>query len=110
MLGNLGNLGALMKKAQEAQARAAQIQEELATLEIRGEAGGGLVVCSFSGTKEVLDVQIDGAKLGLDAEDSERLQDAVRAAAQAALAEVDRRAAAAMDEITEGLPIPKGLL
>lgn len=104
-----GNLGNLMKQVQEAQKKASQIQEELSATVIESSAGGGLVTCRFTGTKELLDVTIDGAKLGLEPDDAELLQDAVLAALQEALRTVDERAKEAMSEMTEGLPIPPGM-
>ena len=71
-------------------------------------SAGGLVTCRVNGVKEILDLTIDGAKLGLDPDDAELLQESVLAAVQGALRAADERAKAAMEEITGGLPIPPG--
>lgn len=103
-----GNLGNLMKQVQQAQKKAAKVQDELAETTIESSAGGGLVTCRVNGVKELLDLTIDGAKLGLDPDDTELLQDSVLAAVQEALRAADEKAKAAMEEITGGLPIPPG--
>ena len=102
-----GNLGNLMKQVQQAQKKAAKIQDELAELTLEASAGG-LVTCRVNGVKEILDLTIDGAKLGLDPDDAELLQESVLAAVQEALRAADEQAKAAMEEITGGLPIPPG--
>jgi DNA-binding YbaB/EbfC family protein len=40
---NKGGLGALMKQAQQMQENMKRVQEELATIEVEGQSGAGLV-------------------------------------------------------------------
>jgi DNA-binding YbaB/EbfC family protein len=104
----LGNLGGMMKQLQEAQRKAARMQEELAQVRLEASAGG-LVTCTVDGTGQVLDIRIDTAKLGLDAEDGELLQDAVLAAVQEAIATAQENAQRALADLTGGLKLPGGL-
>ena len=76
----MGNLGNLMKQAMEAQKKAEQLKEELANVRIDAEAAGGLVKVVVNGVSELLEITIDGAKLGLEPDDVELLQDAIMAA------------------------------
>ena len=54
-----GALGDMMKKAQEMQENMQKAQRELATKEVTGEAGGGMVTVLMRGTHEVNRVNID---------------------------------------------------
>jgi DNA-binding protein YbaB len=47
------DLGGLMKKAQEMQAKMAEAQERLETLEVTGEAGAGLVKLTLTAKGEM---------------------------------------------------------
>ena len=58
-LGNLANIGALMKQAQEMGGKMQALQEELKTKRATGAAGGGLVEVEVNGLGEVLAVRID---------------------------------------------------
>jgi DNA-binding YbaB/EbfC family protein len=69
---------ALLKQAQAMQAQMAEAQEKLASTELTGTAGGGLVTATVSGTGEVLALKIDAK--AVDPEDVETLEDLVVAA------------------------------
>ncbi|MDX6215091.1 MAG: nucleoid-associated protein EbfC [Frankiales bacterium] len=69
---------ALLKQAQAMQAQMAEAQEKLASTELTGTAGGGLVTATVSGTGEVLALKIDVK--AVDPEDVETLEDLVVAA------------------------------
>ena len=58
-LGNLANIGALMKQAQEMGGRMQALQEQLKTKRATGSAGGGLVEVEVNGLGEALAVRID---------------------------------------------------
>ncbi len=53
------NLGAMMKQAQEMQARMTEMQESLAAMEVEGSSGGGMTRVRLNGKSEVLAVAID---------------------------------------------------
>ncbi len=59
MFGGKGGLGNLMKQAQEMQKNMQAAQEEIAQMEITGEAGGGMVKVVMTGKHELVKVDID---------------------------------------------------
>jgi nucleoid-associated protein EbfC len=78
------NIKQLMKQAQQMQE---QMQARLATVEVEGTAGGGMVKAKMSGSKELLSITID--KEAVDPNDVEMLQDLVKAAINEATRKVD---------------------
>ena len=78
------NIKQLMKQAQQMQE---QMQQKLATIEVEGSAGGGMVKAKMSGSKELLAVTID--KEAVDPNDVDMLQDLVKAAVNEAARKVD---------------------
>ncbi|NUP98960.1 MAG: YbaB/EbfC family nucleoid-associated protein [Armatimonadetes bacterium] len=104
----MGNLGNLMRQAQEAQKKAEAMKDELAEKRLTSVAAGGLVTCVVNGLGELVEVTIDGAKLGLEAEDTELLQDAILAAAHDGAAQASEESAKLMAAITGGLKLPPG--
>ena len=78
------NIKQLMKQAQQMQE---QMQARLATVEVEGSAGGGMVKARMSGSKELLSITID--KEAVDPNDVEMLQDLVKAAINEATRKVD---------------------
>ena len=56
-----GQIAGLMKQAQQMQEKMKVAQEQLAALEVTGQAAGGLVKVSISGKYEMKRVQIDPA-------------------------------------------------
>src|SRR4051794_41583655 len=80
------NMQQLMKQAQQMQQQLMAAQQELATVEVEGSAGGGLVRATMTGGGELTAVTI--APEAVDPDDIETLQDlvvaAVRDAARAA--------------------------
>jgi len=83
-LKNLGNLGDLMKKAQEMQDQVRKLQEELAAKHVTAEAGGGMVQATVNGRMELVKLRIDKGKI--DVNDTEMLEDVIVAAVHAAQA------------------------
>ncbi len=96
-LGNLGDLGSLMKGAQEMQRRLAELQEQLGDMIVDGEAGGGLVRVVANCRSEVLNVEIDPTLL--DGGDREMLQDFVAAATNLAMSKAKEASQEKMNEI-----------
>ncbi len=78
------NLKKLMKEAQKAQAKAAEIQARLAETEVVGSAGGGLVRVVANGHGQILGVEIQPD--AVDPDDVEALADLVLVAIQDAQA------------------------
>ena len=100
------DLGSLMKQAQKMQAQMQQAQEELATLEVNGEAGGGLVQICMTCKHEVRKLTIDPSLLG---DDREMLEDVLVAALNDTLRKVDRTVQDKLGGMTAGLGLPSGL-
>lgn len=58
-----GNIGDMMKQAQKMQAKMAEVQEKLTTLEVEGTSGGGLVKIQADGQGTIKEVKIDPSLL-----------------------------------------------
>ena len=101
-----GNLNNLMKQAQAMQANMQKAQEEIAALEVVGEAGGGMVKVTMSGRHEARRVQIEPAVIG---EDREMLEDLIAAAINDAVHKVEARVQEKMGSLTAGLQLPPGM-
>lgn len=101
------NLGQLMKQAQEVQSRMAELQEKLASLEIEGRSGGGMVRVTLNGKGDVRRVKIEPSLLR--PEEAEVIEDLVVAAAADARAKVERVSSEEMAKVTGGLQLPPGM-
>ena len=101
------DLMGMMKQAQELQARVQKMQEELAALELEGQAGAGLVRVTLNGKGEMRGLKIDPSLLKPD--EAEILEDLVIAGFQDAKSKVEQAMQSKMQEITGGLPLPPGL-
>ena len=97
----------LMGKAKEMQAKFQGMQEELATIEASGQAGGGLVTVTLSGKFEMKSLKIDPSLFKED--EVEILEDLVLAAHNDAKAKVEAVMQEKTRELTAGLPIPPGM-
>jgi DNA-binding YbaB/EbfC family protein len=104
-----GGLGNLMKQAQQMQEQMQrqleQAQHELASLEVTGEAGGGMVKVVMTGRHDVRRVQIDPALLG---DDREMLEDLLAAAVNDAVRKVETTTQEKMSGLTSGFNLPPG--
>lgn len=103
-LGNLANLGSLMKTAQEMRTKMQSLGEELKAKRVAGTAGGGLVEVEVNGLKEVLSVRIDPSLI--EKQDREMIEDLLPAAFNAAAKKAEELHAQAMASLTGGLDLP----
>ena len=103
---NKGGLGALMKQAQQMQENMRRVQEELATIEVEGQSGAGLVKVTMTCKHVVKRVAIDPSLLG---EDQDMLEDLVMAAVNDAVGRAEATAQEKMAGFTTGLNLPPGL-
>lgn len=101
-----GGLGNLMRQAQKIQADMAKAQEELANMEITGQAGGGLVSVVMSGKHEVRRVTIDDSLL---TDDRDMLEDLVAAAINDAVHRVEQTMKEKFAGLTTGMGLPPGV-
>ena len=76
-------------------------QEELASTEVEGTAGGGLVAATVSGAGELLGLRID--RSAIDPDDPETLADLILAAVRDANARAGELAQRAMGPLSQGL-------
>jgi DNA-binding YbaB/EbfC family protein len=97
------DLGELMAKAREVQARLAEVQRELAGRRVEGSAGGGMVTAVASGELRILEVRIEPSLL--EGGDREMIQDLTAAAVNAALASAQRLVQEEMQRASAGLTI-----
>ena len=96
----------LMKQAQQLQERIGSTQQALERLEVRGEAGGGLVSVTINGRYEVGAVRIEPSLLR---EQHEVIEDLVAAAVNDALRRLGQQRREALSEITGGMGLPPGM-
>ena len=101
-----GGLGGLMKQAQMMQENMKKLQEQLAQMEIEGQAGSGLVKVVMTGRHEVKRVTIDPKLLS---EDKDMLEDLVAAAVNDAVRKIEATTQEKMSAATAGLPLPPGM-
>ncbi|MDR3126233.1 MAG: YbaB/EbfC family nucleoid-associated protein [Rickettsiales bacterium] len=99
------DINTLVRQAKEMQNRVRIAQEELAKVEIEGEAGGGLVKVTMTGAKAVRRVAIDDKTM----DDKDTLEDLLAAAFNNAKDRADEIATATMEEATGGMDLPAGL-
>lgn len=101
------DLFGMMKQVQQMQERAQRLQEDLAAMEVGGEAGGGLVRVVLNGKGDLRSIKIDPSLM--KPEETEILEDLVIAATSDAKAKVEVQMKDKMQELTGGLPLPPGL-
>jgi len=101
-----GQLGALMKQAQQMQENMRKAQEELANIEVEGQSGAGLVKLVMTCKFKVKKIAIDPSLLG---EDKDMLEDLLMAAMNDAVAKAEATTQAKMAGFTAGLNLPPGM-
>lgn len=106
-LGQLGDMGKIMKQAQEMQTRMAEAQSRLDDIEVTGEAGAGLVTVTATAKGEVRGLSIDPTLF--NPEEREVVEDLIVAAIKDAQSRAQDAAQAEMGKVTEGLDLPPGM-
>ena len=81
------NIQAMMKQAQKMKEQMEEAQEELEDEEVTGTSGGGMVVVTMNGKKELQGISIK--KEAVDPDDVEMLEDLVLAAFNEAMEKAD---------------------
>ena len=101
-----GNIGQLMKQAQQMQENMRRMQEQLGTLEVEGQSGAGMVKVQMTCKHEVKRVVIDPSLVG---DDREMLEDLLVAAAfNDAARKVESTIAEKTSGMMAGLGLPAG--
>ncbi len=101
------NIGQIMKQAQQMQAKMAELQEQLADLEVDGAAGGDMVQVTMNGKGALRAVKIDPSLINAD--DAEVLEDLIVAAVNDAKGKVETLVSEEMQKLTGGLNLPPGM-
>lgn len=98
-------LAGLMKQAQAMQDNVKKMQDHLATIEVEGQSGAGLVKVTMTCKNDVKRVVIDPSLL---ADDKDMLEDLVAAAFNDAVRKAEALSSEKMASVTAGLPLPPG--
>lgn len=98
-------IGDLMKQAQKLQEQMQKTQDELATLQVCGESGAGLVKVTMTGRHDVKRVEIDPTLLQ---EEKEMLEDLLAAAVNDAVRRVEEASRDKISGLSAGLNLPGG--
>jgi nucleoid-associated protein EbfC len=101
-----GQLAGLMKQAQAMQENLKRAQDELALVEVEGQAGAGLVKVTMTCKNDVKRVSIDPSLL---ADDKDMLEDLVAAAFNDAVRRAEAVSQERMSKLTAGMPLPPGM-
>jgi nucleoid-associated protein EbfC len=100
-----GGLAGLMKQAQQMQENMKRMQEQLATVEVEGQAGAGMVRVVMTCRYDVKRVVIDDSLLK---DDKEMLEDLVAAAFNDAVRKVEATTQERLGGMTAGMGLPPG--
>lgn len=111
-LGNLANLGSMLKQAQQMGSKIQDFNQRLKSQRATGTAGGGLVTVEVDGTGEVLSCRIDPSLLGSAGKDNstatadrELLEDLLPPAINQAMTKVRSLQADAVQSMTEAFDL-----
>ena len=101
-----GGLAGLMKQAQQMQENMKRMQEELATIEVEGQSGSGMVKVVMTCRHEVKRVTIDAS---LMKDDKDMLEDLIALAMNDAVRHVEATTQEKMGGMTAGMGLPPGM-
>ncbi len=97
----------LMQQAGQIQQKMQAMQEEMAAMEIEGQAGAGLVKVVLNGKGDMRSVRIDPDLMKPG--EGEMVEDLIVAAHKDARGKVEAAMAERMKDVTGGLPLPPGM-
>ena len=100
-----GGLGGLMKQAQMMQENMKKAQEQLASIEVEGQSGGGMVKVVMTCRNDVKRVTIDASVM----DDKEMLEDLFAAAVNDAVRKAEATSQEKMSGLTAGMQLPPGM-
>ncbi|TFH06605.1 MAG: YbaB/EbfC family nucleoid-associated protein [Nitrosomonadales bacterium] len=99
-------LGTLMKQAQQMQENMKNMQEQLATVEVEGQSGAGMVTVVMTCRYDIKRVNIDDS---LMSNDKDMLEDLLAAAVNDAVRRVESTTQERMAGIAAGMGLPPGM-
>ena len=97
-----GGMAGLMKQAQQMQENMKKMQDQLASVEVEGQSGAGMVKVQMTCKYDVRRVSIDESVM----DDKEMLEDLVAAALNDAVRKVEAATQEKMASVTAGLNLP----
>ena len=100
-----GGIAGLMKQAQQMQENMKKMQDQLASVEVEGQSGAGMVKVQMTCKYDVRRVSIDDSVM----DDKEMLEDLVAAALNDAVRKVETTTQEKMSGFTAGLNLPPGM-
>ncbi|WP_407644501.1 YbaB/EbfC family nucleoid-associated protein [Chachezhania sediminis] len=106
-LGGLGDMAKMMSAAKEMQTKMVELQEEMARMNVVGEAGAGLVTATCTAKGELKALDIDPSILV--ATEKEMVEDLILAAIKDAQQKAQVRHQQEMEKLTESLGLPKDM-
>jgi len=95
-----GGMGNLLKQAQKMQKEMEIAQEELASIEVEGSAGGGMISVRANAKMQILSIKIEPDVLK---DDVDMVEDLVLAAVNQALNNAQEAANSRMSQVTGGM-------
>jgi nucleoid-associated protein EbfC len=106
-LGGLGDMAGMLKKAQEMQAKMADLQEGLHSIYVTGESGAGLVKATATAKGELTALDIDPSIFNPN--EKEVVEDLILAAIKDAQAKAQERSNEEVRKITDELGLPANM-
>ena len=104
MSGTFGDMGNLLRQAQEMHRQMEKTREELRKTQLEGSAGGGAVRVAVNGEGQVLKIEI--SKEALESRDKALLEDLVLAAVRDGLSRASTLREERLSKISGGLSLP----
>ncbi|MEQ1526282.1 MAG: YbaB/EbfC family nucleoid-associated protein [Gallionella sp.] len=101
-----GGLGGMMKQAQQMQQNMQKVQAELASVEVEGQAGSGMVKVTMTCGHEVRRVSLDDSLLS---DDKDMLEDLIVLALNDAMKNAEAASQQRMSGFTAGMGLPPGM-
>ena len=101
-----GGIGQLMKQAQKMQADMQKAQEEMATITVVGQSGGGMVKITMTCKHQVQAIDIEDS---LGGDDKEMREDLITAAFNDAVRKVEETVQERFSGMASGMSLPPGM-
>ena len=101
---DLGQMGGMLKQAQEMQKKIADMQAEVAKRTVSATSGGGMVTATANGAYELVSIKFE--KEVINPDDPDMLADLVLAACNEAIKKAQDLVAQEMSKLTGGLNLP----
>ncbi len=101
---NIGQLGGLLKHAQELQKQVKQMQESLSAQRFDGQSGGGVVTVIVDGRGDLVSIKLSPESV--NSGDVEMLEELIKSAVCAAAGKARQNYQQELSKVTGGLELP----